>query len=67
MLGFFKNWNILKLSHKAKSSEEIDKFCQVVLDGISDKIYALVQTDQYGAVNITYTPKMGYYVIKFMS
>ena len=32
----FNNWNILKLSHKATYSEEIDKIYQVVLDGISD-------------------------------
>ena len=67
MLGYFNNWNMIKLSHKATSSEEIVKINQVVLYGISYNMYALVQTGQYGAINTTYTVTMGYCVIKFMS
>ena len=67
MLGYFNNWNIIQLSHKATSCEEIDKINQVVLDVISDNMAALVQTGKYGAINKTYTTAMGYYVIKFIS
>ena len=67
MLGYFNNWRILKLSHQATFSEEIDKIHQVVLDGISKKMDELVQTGQYGDINTTYTSTMGYYVIKFVS
>ena len=51
VLGSFNNCNILKLSHKAKSSEEIDKINQVLLDVISENISALVQTGKYDAIN----------------
>ena len=66
MLDSFKNWNILKLSHKATPSEGNDKIHQFVLDGISDNMYALVKTDKYGTSNKTYKTTMGYYVIKIM-
>ena len=66
MLGSFTNRDIPKLSPKETSSEEIDKIHQVVLDGISANIAALVQTGKYGAINTADTPTMGYYVIKFM-
>ena len=39
---------------RIKPSEDIDKINQVVLDVISKNISALVQTDQYGAINTTY-------------
>ena len=61
------NVNILKLSHKATSSEEIDKIHQVVLEGISENMDELVQTDECGAINTTYTTTMGYYVIELIS
>ena len=67
MLSSFKDGNIIKLSHKTTSSEEIDKIHQVLIDVINGKMYALVQKDKYGATNTTYTTKMGYYVIKFVS
>ena len=51
MLGSFNNWNILKLSHKETYSKEIDKIHQAVLDGIIENMAALVQTDEYGAIN----------------
>ena len=43
MLGYFNNWNIINLSHKATYSEDTDKINQVVLDVISEKITALVK------------------------
>ena len=67
VLGSFKNWNILRLSHKTTSSEEIDKIHQVVIDVISENMVALVQTDKYGAIHATDTTTMGYYVIKLIS
>ena len=59
MLSSFKNWNIVHFSHKVTSSEDLDKIHQVLLDGISDNITALVQTGQYGAINTTDTTTMG--------
>ena len=67
MLGSFNNLNVLKLSYKATSSEEIDKNNQVVLDDICYNMASLVQTSQYGAINTTDTATMRYYVNKFMS
>ena len=49
------------------ASEEIDKINKTVLDGISDNMAALVQTENYGAINTTYTNKIRYNVIKFLS
>ena len=67
MLGYFNSCNIIELSRKATSSEEIDKINQVVLYSIIEKIDTLVQTDEYGTNNIAYTTTMVYYVIEFMS
>ena len=66
MLGYFNNWNIIKLSHKATTSEAFEDIYQVSLDGISDNMASLVQPGKYGATDTTDTPKMGYYVIKFV-
>ena len=67
VLGSFNNSKVLKLYRKATSSEEIDKIHQVVIDGISDNMYALVKTDKYGAINTIDKNTMGYCVIKFVS
>ena len=67
MLVPFNNWNIITSSQKATTSEAFEEVNQVVLDGISDNIASLVQSGKYGAINKTYTPIMGYYVIKFVS
>ena len=64
VLGYLKNWKIIHFSHKATSSEDIEKNCQVVLDGIGEKMAALVQTGKHGAINTTDTTTMGYYAIK---
>ena len=50
-LGYFNNWNIINFSHKATSSEDLDKIHKVFLDGISDIMSALVKTGQYGTIN----------------
>ena len=67
MFGSFNNWNIIRLSHKETSNEEIDKIHQVLLDRISDKMAELVQTDKWGSIDATDTTTMVYYVIKLMS
>ena len=67
MVGSFNNCKIIIFSHTATSSEYIDKISQVLLDGISENMSALMQTGNYGAINKTYTTKMGYYLIKFLS
>ena len=59
VLGSFNKWNIMQLSHKATSFEDIDKINQVVLDGISDNMAALVQDGKYGAINTLDTNTMG--------
>ena len=43
------------------------KINQGLLDEISDNMAVLVQTGKYGAINITDTTTMGYYVIKLIS
>ena len=63
MLGYLNNWNIIKLSHEATSSEYIDKMNQVVIDVISKNMAALVQTSDYGDINTTDITMMGYYII----
>ena len=59
MLGSFNNCNIIKLSHKETSSEDIDKINQVVLESIGENMVAFFQTDKYGAINTTFTTTMG--------
>ena len=59
MLGSFTNLNILKISHKATSSEEIEAHHQVLLEVISENVDALVQTDKYSTISTTYTATMG--------
>ena len=67
MFGSFNNWNIIQFSHKATSSEDIEKIVKFLLDRISDNLYALVQTGKYGDINTTNLTTVGYYVIRFMS
>ena len=66
MLGSFNNCNIPQLSHKATSSEEIEKNCQVVLNSIIENVSSLVKPDKYGTINTIDTTTMVYYVIKFI-
>ena len=66
-LSSFNNWNIITFSHKATTSEAFEEIHQVLLDGISYNMTSLVQSGKYVPINITYTPNMGYYVIKFVS
>ena len=67
MLGYFNNRNIIHFSHKATSSEDIDKIYQVALDGISDNMNALVQTGKHCFINTTDMITMGYYSIEILS
>ena len=67
MLGSFIRWNIITFSHKEISSEDLDIVHQVVVDGTSDNIDELIQTDQYDDINTTDTTKKGYYIIKLLS
>ena len=59
VLGLFNNWNIIILSHKAITSEVFEKIRQVSLYGISNNMYLLVQSDNYGSTNTTYSTTMG--------
>ena len=67
MLGSFNNWNSIQFSNKTKTNEDFDEVHKVVLYGISDNIYELVQNEKYGAINTADTTKMGYYVVKLLS
>ena len=49
------------------SSDTFDEIHQVVLDGISDNMASLVESDKYGAINTTDTSTNGFYVIMFTS
>ena len=66
VLGSFKKWNIIKISHKNKSSEEFEEIHKVVHDGISDNMAYLDQKMDYGAINKKYPKTMGYYVVKYV-
>ena len=67
VLGYFNNWNIIRLSSKSTSSDTFDDIHQVILDGISDNIASLVTSGKYGAINTTDTSTSGFYVIMFTS
>ena len=67
VLGYFNNWNILKLSQKSTRSDTFDEIHQVVIDGISDNMDLLVESDKYGAINNTDTTTNRLYVIVFTS
>ena len=38
VLGYFKNWTMIQLSHKSTTSNTFDEIHQVVLDGINDNM-----------------------------
>ena len=67
MLGSFNNWNIIQFSNTATTNEDFDTVYKVVLDGISDKLYALVQNVKNGAINTADKTTMSYYFVKFLS
>ena len=67
MFSSFNNCNILQLSHKDTSCEDIENNNQVVLDSISDNMAALVQTGKHGANKTSDTTTMVYYLIKYVS
>ena len=67
MIFSFNNWNIIIFSRKATTSEAFEDIHQVVLDGISDNMYFLVQYGKYGATNTKYSTIIGYYVIEIVS
>ena len=67
VLGYFNNWNIILLSQKSTPSDAFDEMHQVVLDGISDNMAALVESGKYGAINTTDTTTNGFCVIMFTS
>ena len=67
MLESFKSYNIIKFTHKGTSSEKFDNIHKIILDSISDHMYSLIQTGNYGATNTASTKTMGYYYIKYVS
>ena len=67
VFDYFNNRDIINFPHKATSSEDIENNNEVVLDGISENMDALVQLGHYCAISKIYTTTMGYYVIKLLS
>ena len=57
LLGSFNNWNIINFTNKGTSSENFDDINKIVLDGMSDNMYYLVQTGKYDEMNTTDTKK----------
>ena len=50
-MGSYNNWNIIHLTPKSTPLEVFDEIHQVVLDGISDNISALIHPVKYGFIN----------------
>ena len=67
VLGSYNNLNIIEMSPKSITSEAIDEIHKVILDGISESMASLVQSDMYGAINTAEKTTNGFYVIKFIS
>ena len=67
VLGCFNNYNIIKLSHKAMTSEDFEEINQVVLDGFSDNMSPLVQSVKCGSTNTTHSTTISYHMTKFFS
>ena len=44
VLGYFKSWNIILLSHNSTPSDAFDEIHQFVLYGISDNMALLVES-----------------------
>ena len=67
VIGYFNNWNIIKLSQKSTKCEAFEYIHEVVLYGISDNMFLLVQYVKYGDINTIYTETTVLYVIEFFS
>ena len=67
VLGSFNNQIIIQLSQKSTSSDAFDEIKQVVIDGISDNMASLVESEKYGAINTTDTATNGFYVFMLTS
>ena len=55
------------MSQKSTSSDAFDEIHQVFLDGISDHMALLVESGNYGVINITDKASNRFYVIMFTS
>ena len=55
------------MSQKSNPFDAFDEIHQVVIDGISDNMTALVQYGKYGAINTSETSTNLFYVIMFTS
>ena len=60
VLVSFNNWDIVKFTNKSTTNEDFDEVHKVVLDSISDNMYALVQNGKYGEINTADPTTMGY-------
>ena len=67
VLGSFNNCNIILFSQKSTPFDAFYEIHQVVIDGISDNMASLVESENYGAINTTDTATNGFYVIMFTS
>ena len=55
------------MSQKSTSSDAFNEIHQVILDGISDNMALLVESEKCGSINTTDTATNGFYVIMFTS
>ena len=67
VLGSYNNWNIIELTPKPTPFEAFVEINKVVLDGISENMASLVQSDMYVAIETDDTTTNGLYVIQFIS
>ena len=58
---------MIQLLQKSTPSNVFDEIQQVVLDGISDNMASLVESENCGAISTTYTTTNEFYVIMFTS
>ena len=64
VVGYFSDWDIIKLYNETTLSEEFGELHQVVIDDISVNMYYLVNTGRYSAINAAYPITLSYYVLR---
>ena len=67
ILRSFNNCNIIPFGNKTSTNKYFDAVHKVVLYGISDNMYSLVQNGKYGVTTTADTIIMVYYVVKLLS
>ena len=66
-IGSFNEWKPVTFDNSSTTEEEFDDINQVIIDGISYKIWSFVTRGYFGTVSNDNTKKDGYYMLKFTS